>query len=239
MLFVAAVPVFLLLSNVRIAATEPRVLEYSFAQYDADERTGIDRAQLDRAAIEIVRYFRNDEALLSIRVIEDGEERALFNPRETQHMRDVKQLLRGVFRVHEIAFVYIVGYVVAVFLWSRERSMRQLAQQLIAAGAVTAGVLATAAVAVVIGFDTLFRQFHLLSFSNDFWLLNPRTDHLIQMFPQGFWFDLTLGIGVLTVAEGGLLALVGYGYVSWLRRGRREAGWAPTRAAPAPEAGDG
>ena len=67
MLFVAAVPVFLLLSNVRIAATEPRVLEYSFAQYDADERTGIDRAQLDRAAIEIVRYFRNDEALLSIR----------------------------------------------------------------------------------------------------------------------------------------------------------------------------
>ena len=80
---------------------------------------------------EIVDYFRNDESQLSIRVSIDGREQSLFNPREVQHMRDVKALFRGVFRLHEIAFVYVVGYVAAVFLWSRERSMRRLAQQCI------------------------------------------------------------------------------------------------------------
>ena len=234
-MFVAAVPLFLLLSNVRVAAMEPRVYEYSFSQYDAVERTGIERAQLDRAAREIVDYFRNDESQLATRVVVDGREEALFNPREVQHMQDVKALFRTVFRLHEIAFVYVVGYVAAVFLWSRERPLRRLGRQCQLAGGLTAGVMAGGAVAVLVGFDSLFRQFHLLSFANDFWQLNPRTDHLIQMFPQGFWFDVSLVVGLVTIAQGALLALAGWAYVRWLdRRGRRE------RATPAalPAAGD-
>ncbi len=218
-LFVVAVPVFFVLSNVRVAAMEPRVYEYSFSQYDAVGRSGIDRVQLDRAAREIVDYFGNDEPLLTTRVTVNGVDQALFNPREVEHMRDVKALFRSVFRIHEIAFVYVIGYVAAVFLWSRERSMRRLAQQSIAAGVATAGLLAVGATAVLVGFDELFQQFHLLSFSNDFWQLNPRTDHLIQMFPQGFWFDVTLGVGVLAIVEGALLALVGSGYLLWLNHG--------------------
>ncbi len=222
-LFVVAVPVFLVLSNVRIAAMEPRVYEYSFEQYDVVATTGIGRIQLDRAAREIAAYFANDEPLLTTRVTIEGENQALFNPREVQHMRDVKELFQSVFQIHEIAFVYVIGYVAAVFLWSRERSMWRLARQAVTAGLATAALLATAAVGVVIGFDDLFRQFHLLSFANDFWLLDPRTDHLIQMFPQGFWFDATLGVGVLSIAEGALLALLGFVYLAWAgRRGRGE-----------------
>ena len=238
-LFVVAVPVFLVLSNVRIAALEPRVYEYSFSQYDVVATTGIERVQLDRAAREIAAYFTNDEPLLTTRVTIEGEEQALFNPREVQHMRDVKALFQSAFQIHEIAFVYMIGYVAAVFLWSRERSMRRLARQAVTAGLGTAALLATAAVGVLIGFDDLFRQFHLLSFANDFWLLDPRTDHLIQMFPQGFWFDVTLGVGVLSIAEGALLALLGFGYLAWIgRRGRGEirptASLTEVEAEPAP-----
>ena len=223
-LFIVAVPVFLLLTNVRVAAVEPRVYRYSFTQYDAAARTGIDRAQLDRAAGEIARYFGNAEPLLTTRVQVDGRDESLFNPRETLHMQDVKVLFSRVFRLHEIAFVYLVGYVAAVFLWSRERSMRRLAQQIIAAGLLTAGLLVGATAAVLVGFDDLFQQFHLLSFSNDFWLLDPRTDHLIQMFPSGFWFDVTFAVGAVTLLEGAVLALVGFGYLRWLARAasRRE-----------------
>jgi len=217
-LFVVAVPLFLLLSNVRIAAVEPRVYEYSFDRYDAVARTDVDRVQLDRAARVIASYFGNDESQLAIRVTIDGREQPLFNPREVLHMRDVKRLFQRVFSLHEIAFVYIVGYVAAVVLWSRELSMRRLAEQCVVAGGVTMGVMAVAAVAVSVGFDDLFRRFHLLSFANDFWLLNPRTDHLIQMFPRGFWFDVSLAIGVLTMVEGALLASAGLGYLALLRR---------------------
>ena len=221
-LFFLSVPLFLVLTNVRVAATEPRVYGYAFSQYNAVERTGVDRAQLDGAARAIVDYFRTGDGdeLLDIRVAVDGEEEALYNQREILHMRDVKDLFRLTFRVQEIAFVYLVAYVVAVFLWSRERALRQLANQAILGGALTVALLGAGAIGVLFGFDSLFEQFHLLSFSNDFWRLDPATDRLIQMFPQGFWFDVTLGVGVLTAMQGGLVALAGFGYLTWLERRR-------------------
>jgi integral membrane protein (TIGR01906 family) len=227
-LFFIAVPLFLLLTNVRVAATEPRVYGYSYSQHDVVERTGIDRAQLNRTTDELVNYFRtgSGDELLDIRVIVDGDEEALYSQREVLHMRDVKNIFQLAFRVHEIAFVYVIAYVAAVFLWSRERALRELAKQAMIAGAATVALLGAAAISVLFGFDSLFEQFHLLSFSNDFWRLNPATDRLIQMFPQEFWFDVTLGAGVITAMQGGLVALAGYGYLVWedYRRSRWTAG---------------
>ncbi|MBM4415515.1 MAG: DUF1461 domain-containing protein [Chloroflexi bacterium] len=221
-LFVVAAMLFLVLSNVRIVALEPRVYGYSFSTYDAPGVTGIDRAQLDLAARDIVRYFRDDRDLLTTRVEVDGEEQALFTPKEALHMRDVKALFDRVFRVHELAFAYVVAYVGAVFVWARERPLTQLARLCMWAGALTVGVLAAGATATLVGFDALFRQFHLLSFANDFWELDPARDHLVQMFPRDFWFNVTLGVGVAAMLEGALLMLLGVSLRLWLQRGARE-----------------
>lgn len=217
-LFILAVPVFLLLSNVRIAAMEQRVYSYSFSTYDVEAITNIDREQLDRAAAEMIQYFKDDEPLLTTRVRIGGEEQPLFSPKETLHMRDVKKLFQRAFFFQELAFVYIVGYIVTVFLWARERSLRKLAQQCLYAGLFTAGLLAFAAVAMLAGFESLFRQFHLVSFSNDFWELDPAVDHLVQMFPEGFWFRVSLLVGVVTLLEGLALAGAAYATLRWLRQ---------------------
>ena len=70
------------------------------------------------------------------------------------------------------------------------------------------------------GFDSAFRQFHLLFFTNDLWQLSSR-DGLIQLFPQRFFFDTTMLIGGVTlafvVAAGAGSAL----YLCWLRRNTR------------------
>ena len=221
-LFIVAVPVFLVLSFVRIAAVEPRVHEYGFTRYDAEQRTGIDRPQLDRAAREIIRYFRNDDEFLAIAVTVDGQERELFNEREVLHMKDVKALIRLAFGVHELAFVYLVGFVVAVLAWNRQQPMAELARDVRVAGIATVVLLVVAASAVVVGFDALFRQFHVLSFANDFWQLDPKRDHLVQMYPQGFWFTVTLAIGLFSAACGGLLWLAAFGYERYVRRAAPE-----------------
>ncbi len=216
-LFLLAVPLFLVLTNVRVAASEPRVYDYAYSEHDGVTRTGIDRSQLDRATDEIVDYFRSgtDAQLLETRVIVDGEVRALFNQRETLHMRDVKNLFQIAFRTHEVAFVYILVYIVAVVLWSRERTLRDLAQQLMIAGCATVAILGIAAIGLLMGFESAFEQFHMLSFNNDFWRLNPDTSYLVRMFPLDFWFEVTLAVGVLTVIQGFLVAIGGYGYLLW------------------------
>jgi len=219
-IFIACIPILLVLTNVRMAASWERVYDYAFAQYDVVSVTGIERPELDRSARAIVDYFETSESdeLLDIRVRRGDEDVALFNQREILHMADVRDLFRRVFRIHEFALVYVVGYIAAVYLWSRERSMRRLAREAITGGVATVGILGVAAVGVMLGFDSLFEQFHLLSFSNDFWQLDPRTDRLVQMFPMGFWFDVTLAVGVMSIIEGGAVALAGLGYIILIDR---------------------
>ena len=60
-------------------------------------------------------------------------------------------------------------------------------------------------ITAVIDFGWLFTQFHFLSFTNDLWMLDPRKDYLIIMFPQRFFFEATLFIGTLTTINFALL----------------------------------
>ena len=112
----AAVPLFLVLSNVRVATMEPRVYDYSFDRYGVDVVTRMDRTQLSAAARDLVRYFQDDRPALATRVVIEGQEQPLFNQRETVHMQDVKTLFGYVFLAHQIALAYLLAYIAAVFL---------------------------------------------------------------------------------------------------------------------------
>ena len=44
-------------------------------------------------------------------------------------------------------------------------------------------------------FTAVFTKFHELLFNNDLWLLDPETDYMIRILPEGFFLDMTLRIG--------------------------------------------
>lgn len=196
----------LITTNVRWAANEARLYHYSFAKYDAEAATGISRSQLDAAADRLVCYFNNDEETIRILVQQDSRRVPLFNERETSHLTDVKNLFRTVFRVQEASLAFALVFVVAVFIWAADASLRVLARILLRASLLTLGLLALFAVLALVGFDELFLRFHLVAFTNDLWKLDPGTDHLIQMFPRDFWFDATMLMAGLTALEAVLLA---------------------------------
>jgi integral membrane protein (TIGR01906 family) len=51
------------------------------------------------------------------------------------------------------------------------------------------------------GFEQFFILFHLVSFSNQYWMLDPARDYLIRLFPEGFFYDAALlGYGVVIFA---------------------------------------
>ena len=231
-LFALAVGAMLLLTNVRLAATRPEVYEYSFSRYEAVERTGVPRAELDRAAREIIAYFGSGHVpYLAIEVAVDGQTDPLFNQRELLHMRDVRELFRAAFMVQQVAIGLVTLYLVVTVVRYRRAAIDRLAREAVLAGGGIGVVLALTAVAMLFAFHWLFTQFHLLSFANDFWMLDPRTDRLVQMFPDGFWFDVALGVGILTFVEATLVALFGYMVLRLRGRGIRDASPARARAA--------
>ncbi|HXG35477.1 MAG TPA: TIGR01906 family membrane protein [Dehalococcoidia bacterium] len=213
-LFIIAVPVFLLTTNVRVAANQTAVYDYSVETYDATTVSGIPLAELKRANRELVDYFNNDQRILRIIVKNaEGQEISLFSPRETSHLVDVKTLFKRVYFIQEMALAYILAFVLGVVLWARELSLRSLASLTLQAGAATVAVIIAAGIGAILGFERLWEQFHFLAFTNDFWQLNPRRDHLIQMFPEEFWFDISMLIGAVTILEAMFLGGVAGAYL--------------------------
>ena len=55
--------------------------------------------------------------------------------------------------------------------------------------------------------ERLFVTFHTVLFRNDYWLFDPRTDPVIIVLPDGFFFQCAVGILIIVLA-GGMICLV-------------------------------
>ena len=220
--FVLAVPILLFTTNIRFLASDTGYLEGGLRRHDAAENTGIALNELDYAVGAIVRYFEDDADTLRILVFTGGQETALFSEDETLHMEDVKGLMRAIFRANEVALGFVLAYVAATVLWAGERSGRTLAKETLAA--VGAGALVGVAVGIValVGFDGAWNQLHEILFTNDLWLLDPRTDRLIQMFPETFWAEATFIVVGMALVEAVVLVGAAGGYLWFTRPPRAE-----------------
>lgn len=206
--FVVAIPIFVVTTNVRFLATETWFYEEGFRRHDADLATGIEMAELDAAARQIADYFSNDADTLRIVVVEDGEEVALFDARETEHMEDVKGLMTAVYRLNEVALAVILIYIPATLLWTREKSARTVAKEALMGVGVGFVLVAAVGALAVVGFDSAWTTFHEIAFRNDLWQLDPDTDHLIQMFPEPLWQEATFLVAALTLMEVALVVAI-------------------------------
>ena len=218
-LFIIAVPVALITTTVRVVVNEPRLYEYATDNYDTPETTGIAREQLLRASDELLEYFNNDEEEIFIRVQKDGQPIRLFNDRETAHLRDVKTLFQFTFRVQEASVIFVLAYVVAVFIWAREGSLRTLARQVLLSGLASLAVIGVVGAFAVSGFHQVWDQFHQIAFSftDNPWQFNTARDHLIQMFPEAFWQDTSLWVGTAIIVELAALAVLSAAYLRLTR----------------------
>jgi|TARA_B100001964_G_C13907115_1_gene454192 integral membrane protein (TIGR01906 family) len=185
------------------------VYNYGFEKYDIANSTGINAEQLKIAGGQIRDYFSNDEQFIKITIRKHGTMVPnLFNNREILHMKDVKALVKLVQRTQIISVLTVIMCIIAGFFIGESRHLSRSIIWLGRGGILA--ILLTGLVGVLSlgGFDRLFLYFHLVSFSNDLWILDPSRDYLIAMFPQGFFFDATMLIGGIIMAQGLLLALL-------------------------------
>jgi integral membrane protein (TIGR01906 family) len=204
---------------VRIGGQEIRMYEYGFDKYDITRRTGLESEELTKAAQGLIRYFNSNEEPIQVRVVKSGEEFELFNQREVIHLRDVKNLIQTGYKLLWISLAYVLIYILCFIKFKRQQ-WRDLAHSVMLGCGISLGLIAVFGIAAFFNFDQVFLQFHLFSFDNSFWKLDPRTDYLIAMFPQGFFFDIVIFGGAGIALE----ALVIGGIAKWLLRspGKKE-----------------
>ena len=202
--------------TVRYATTSASWWERGFEKYDATRRTGLPQEEVLRIAQETRDYLTNNEQRLNVSV--GGA--PFYSEREILHMIDVKRLMARTFDAGWAALGYIIAFFALVIWRSRPSAAYGLARSTLSACGVVALLVVVLGIIGIAGFDSAFRNFHLLFFTNDLWQLSSR-DGLIQLFPQGFFFDTTLLIGGVTLVFVIVAGAVSATYLWRLRRG----GW--------------
>ena len=218
-LFILCLPLLLLMASIGVAVNSLWLYKYGFEKYNVSQVTGLAEVELEKAGKGLIGYFNSDEEYISLIVVKDGQSFELFNQREVIHLKDVKGLIWLVYRVLLGTLSYILGYAGVSLFWRKRRYWRRLAWGMVGGGSVTLALMLALGLGTLLGFDQLFLQFHLLSFTNPFWQLDPTRDYLIMLFPQGFWYDATLFCALAAVF--GAVVLGGVAGI-YLRRTKRQ-----------------
>lgn len=206
-LFALLLPLFLILFNTSYITNSEWLYDYGWWRNDIANRTGLSVDQLNRGADQIKDYFNNDEELLDLRVEFAGNDISLYKEREVLHMVDVKALMQGVFAVTRWSGVALLLLLALGLITLKQDVFPLLLRSLKWSAIGTGAFLVIFGGTALIDFGWLFTQFHFLSFANDLWLLDPYNDYLIIMFPQQFFFEATLFIGLLTVIDFAIIYL--------------------------------
>ena len=205
-LIVLIVPLLLVTTNVRLVADSPYLYSYGFQKYGIEAVTGIEMGQLELAGEKIRDYFSNDQDYLVIDIERQGQKiKNLYNQREILHMKDVKNLIQLIYSIQIWSLLLFITLILIGFLSIRLRKFSNVIDPISWGGGLTLGIAAVVGILSLFGFQRLFLFFHLVSFDNDLWILDPTRDYLIMMFPQGFFFDATVFIVVLTLGQALLL----------------------------------
>ena len=220
-LFIVAVPLFLITASVTWAFNSPGLYNDGFEKYSISRISGITDSDLRQVGADIRGYINSGDEPLNVQTEILGEERALFNDREVAHMKDVKRLVWGVYILALASAVYLAALTVIGFVMQRGRFIEPLAKRAMYGGGLTLGLLVIFGIAAMSDFDSLFIKFHQLSFANDFWQLDPRTDYLVRIFPDSFWLYATVWVAIRTITGAVVMTVAGSAYLAY----RRYTGW--------------
>ena len=222
-LAIPAVLLFLVAGSVTWAVNDPGLYRDGFERYHTAQRSGISDHDLIAIGAELRRYFNTSAEPLAVRAPIYGIEQEVFNRREVAHMYDVKRLVRGTYWVALGSALWILAMCALITAVDRTTLPVRAGRLAVWGGSVTLVAVFLVGLAAVASFEQLFLLFHRLSFANDLWMLDPRTDYLLIIFPAGFWFDATMRVALTSVL----------GAASPAVRRRRDPGLSPLERKPA------
>ena len=187
-------PVLLVLISARIVMSESFLrFEYNRPGFPEDYY-GMTQEQRLYYAPFAVAYLLNGEGIDFLADLQFPDGEPLFNTRELRHMRDVKTVTQIAFAVSTV--IGVLAMVSALYVRSRSRAT--LRKSLLQGSILTLGIVATIIIVAVLNWNYFFTLFHSLFFESGTWYF-LYSDSLIRLFPEQFWFDAAVTIGVITV----------------------------------------
>lgn len=197
LLGVAALTLLGILSAVESVGTDAKLYHELQMREGALAQAGISEIDLIRLGNALAKCLKGDEAALeALGMVEIfGQYREPFNEKERQHMEDCRELF-NLLRITKWTSLAVgtLALTGGIVLLKRRKPVRW------------AAILGPMALLIPLGafgcwaatdFNGAFDFFHRVLFTNELWLLDPRTDLLIRICPSGMFAQMGLRIGLM------------------------------------------
>jgi integral membrane protein (TIGR01906 family) len=206
------IPIALVMAAVRLLINPVYlVIEYNTPGFPSDPYgfTQSDRLHWSRIAVE---YLLNDAdiSFLADLRFPQGQQAPpatcqsmddctrLYNDRELKHMLDVKRVVQAALNVWYASLVFLL----VLWFWAaRKRWGEEYRIGLHRGGQLTVVLLVGILLFVLLAFGTIFVAFHNVFFESGTWQF-LFSDTLIRLFPERFWRDTFIAVGVLAGSAG-------------------------------------
>ena len=176
---------FILLYSIDFMAKDISYYNNFHNEYKIEEESGLSKEWIESASNSLVEFIKN------------GDKEVLknhFNEKEISHMEDVYKL----FKLDRVVYtsLFIITLIVFIYkLIKNDKLFFKYIRKYILIAYIT--VISFLGVCSMF-FSESFIYFHKLFFNNDLWLLDYKTDLMIRILPEEFFFVLFLNVLVLS-----------------------------------------
>lgn len=178
----------------------PWLVSAEQARHGVAASLGTDQAGVDHLTAVMLRdLFTDGDFLVNI-----DDDPPILDASERSHMSDVGALVRILAGLEAAAILVLL---VAGWMLRGERARR--GRLLLRSALAVGGVAVVLGLFFAFAFDIAFASFHALFFQQGTWQFGPDSN-LIRLFPEPFWFEVSLLAGA-SIVLGALLAV-------WLAR---------------------
>ncbi len=214
-IWIISIPILIIASTVNVFAGSSSLYRWGFNRYQIADKTGITDLQLTKVGEAMAGYLVGGVNSPQVLVDLKGQKRLLYSEKEIVHLKDVREIVWLFQLLQIISVVLFIASGLVLYLKKGPATLLSGAK----IGAVVIISITGLLIAwSLIDFDSLFILFHLISFSNDLWILDPSRDYLIMMFPQGFFNDAAI-LMVISILVAATLLLTISTLVGKLLRG--------------------
>ena len=183
----------------------PGYFEQEYTKYNVlDQLPPMTMEDLLDVTDEMMDYLKGEREDLHVVTVMDGQEREFFNEREIAHMEDVQVLFLRAMSLRR-ACIFICVLCLGFLFLTKAPVRRVLPPSICAGTGLFFGITAILALIISGDFTKYFVIFHHIFFDNDLWILDPATDMLINIVPEGFFMDTAARIALLFGASSAVL----------------------------------
>lgn len=187
-----------------------RFYKYEYQKHNVLQAVNMEMDDILEVTNQMMAYLCGNREDLVVNTVVGGEEREFFNDQEKSHMADVRNLFLDGLLLRKIALASAAFFIVLVILLKKKKWKYVLAKAFQISTIVFFVISFILGMFIAMDFNNTFVIFHKIFFTNDLWLFDPSTSLMINMLPEGFFFDTVTAIGIVFFSFLFLLLIVSF-----------------------------